>query len=175
MLTFHANQDPDIKMIEVKKRVKPCLAAQVNEPFSVGAKNGVMQGKAGDYLLSDENGLSVVKEADFPLLYEGVKIYIIPADKIGSSASAKDLLTDLKAMGIRVETTKIEKKPKVAKKCLQQHGLYVFEKKPKEAKVIAKKSATEIYQKKVVKKAVKKVVKKVAPKKVAKKKTSKKK
>lgn len=140
MKTFHANQIPDIKMFEVKKRVNPCLAAQVNEPFSVGAKNGVMQGKAGDYLLSNENGLSVVKEADFDLLYEGVDVYIIDTDTFRDNVDPKDLVDDLKAIGIRAEAAKIVKKPK---------------------KVVAKKSSKEIYQK---------VVKKVAPKKTVKKK-----
>jgi len=77
MLRFHVNKTPDLDFIEVKKKVKSCQAAQINESFEVGTGNGIAKGKEGDYLLMDGSCLSVVRGQDFENVYEVVKKKVV--------------------------------------------------------------------------------------------------
>lgn len=56
MLKFNQQQLPDLAFKTAVKRPIPIQCAQINEPFLVETKEGLMKGKAGDWLMIGVSG-----------------------------------------------------------------------------------------------------------------------
>ncbi|QAA80570.1 hypothetical protein EI546_01965 [Aequorivita sp. H23M31] len=56
MLRFTQDEIPQIKFLSAKKKPIAILCAQIHEPFEVESMEGVMSGKAGDWLMVGING-----------------------------------------------------------------------------------------------------------------------
>lgn len=51
MKTFKAGEIPDYTFRQAVKKPVPVRCIQINEPFEVQTMEGMMRGKAGDYLI----------------------------------------------------------------------------------------------------------------------------
>ena len=56
MLKFSQNEDPQIDFLTAKKKPIAIKCAQIHVPFEVETLEGVMKGKAGDWLMIGVNG-----------------------------------------------------------------------------------------------------------------------
>lgn len=56
MLHFEKNKVPDYKFHKALKKPIPIRCIQINEPFTVESMEGLLQGKAGDYLMIGVKG-----------------------------------------------------------------------------------------------------------------------
>ncbi len=56
MLTFKKGQVPELRFKKAVKKPIPILCTQIDEPFRVETMEGVMEGKAGDWLVVGIHG-----------------------------------------------------------------------------------------------------------------------
>ena len=56
MLKFNQNEIPRIDFLTAKKKPIAIKCAQIHEPFEVETLEGIMNGKAGDWLMIGVNG-----------------------------------------------------------------------------------------------------------------------
>lgn len=56
MLKFSQNEMPKITLCSAKKKPISIKCAQIDEPFEVETMEGIMKGKAGDWLMIGVNG-----------------------------------------------------------------------------------------------------------------------
>ena len=53
---MHFETYEDVKGMRMCKKVTPSLAIQIHEPFTVMTLEGLVEGKAGDYLMKGTHG-----------------------------------------------------------------------------------------------------------------------
>lgn len=56
MITFTKGQIPDLEFRQAVKKPIPIRCVQIDEPFQVETLEGLMQGKAGDWLIIGVQG-----------------------------------------------------------------------------------------------------------------------
>lgn len=56
MLHFNQDDDPPIEFLTAKKKPIAIKCSQISEPFEVETMEGIMTGKAGDWLMIGING-----------------------------------------------------------------------------------------------------------------------
>lgn len=56
MLEFIQNETPDLEFKEALKKAIPIRCIQIDEPFLVHTKEGIMKGKKGDWLMVGVSG-----------------------------------------------------------------------------------------------------------------------
>ncbi len=56
MLRFNQDEIPEIDLLTAKKKPIAIHCAQIHEPFEVETMEGVMKGKAGDWLMIGVDG-----------------------------------------------------------------------------------------------------------------------
>jgi len=122
MQRFNVNETPDLDFIEVKKKVKSCQAAQIDDSFEVGTKSGIAQGAEGDWLFIDNGVLSVVKKEDFESGYEVVKSTKKPTVKKDEEKEEKPEPPKKEKKEVKKPVTKkkITKKPTSKKKVVKK-------------------------------------------------------
>lgn len=71
MLKFTQNKLPELKFKKAVKKPIPVKCIQIEEPFKVETMEGVMQGKAGDWLMIGVNNeMYVCDSSIFKKTYE---------------------------------------------------------------------------------------------------------
>ena len=71
MLHFSQNENPQIEFLTAKKKPIAIKCSQISEPFEVETMEGIMTGKAGDWLMIGVDGEKYVcDDAIFRKSYE---------------------------------------------------------------------------------------------------------
>jgi len=71
---MHFETYEDVKGMRICKKVSPSLAIQIHEPFTVMSLEGLVVGKAGDYLMKGPKGeLYINDKAIFEQSYTFIK------------------------------------------------------------------------------------------------------
>lgn len=71
MLKFNQGEIPEIDFLTAKKKPIAIKCAQINEPFEVETMEGIMKGKAGDWLMIGVDGEKYVcDDAIFKKTYD---------------------------------------------------------------------------------------------------------
>lgn len=71
MLKFNQDEIPNIDFLTAKKKPIAIKCAQIAEPFEVETMEGIMKGKAGDWLMVGVNGEKYVcDDAIFQKTYD---------------------------------------------------------------------------------------------------------
>ena len=63
VLKFSQNNIPELEFKKAIKKPIPIKCAQINEPFEVESMEGLVKGKAGDWLMIGVNGEKYVCDA----------------------------------------------------------------------------------------------------------------
>ncbi|MDP2687115.1 MAG: PGDYG domain-containing protein [Aequorivita sp.] len=63
MLKFNQDKNPDLDFKNAIKKPIPIKCAQIDEPFEVESMEGLVKGKAGDWLMIGVNGEKYVCDA----------------------------------------------------------------------------------------------------------------